>query len=359
MKLSSFTVEALTRRRPLDASVDDSSGTTHLKRRLTATDLIFYGVGCSVGAGIYSLVGIGARTAGPSIALSFAVAGIACCFTSLSYSEFAARVQTAGSAYTFVYVAFGELSGWLVGWNLTLGYAVSAAVVARSWAEYSTGFLAGYGVTHLEWLTKTPVRLFGDDYTCCPLSMVIITFCTLVLVTGVKESARFNTIMTLLNLSVLCFVLLAGLGVVDSNNLYPVFPHGVTGMAQGAGLVFFAYLGFGESSRISMKHMCVDYGIPRASTWAMAMTMFCGSGCATVAVLMRCAVSLYIMCFISHLVIYIRACEAILLSCLSRNSAHVHSSCFYFQTWFLACPKRYKILSGTCRLGLSVRLLFP
>lgn len=197
MKFSSYTVDALTRRRPLDAGgsgegEEDSSN--YLKRRLTATDLIFYGVGCSVGAGIYSLVGIGARTAGPSIALSFVLAGIACCFTSLAYSEFAARVQTAGSAYTFTYVAFGELSGWLVGWNLTLGYSVSASVVARSWAEYLIGFLSGCGVKNLEWLTKLPVPLLGEDYTCCPLSIVIIAFCTLVLVLGVKESARFNSI---------------------------------------------------------------------------------------------------------------------------------------------------------------------
>lgn len=203
MKLSSFTVEALTRRRPLDDDAPTTSSSEHradstrnLKRRLTAADLVFYGVGCSVGAGVYSLVGIGARTAGPSVALSFAVAGTACCFTSLAYSEFAARVRTAGSAYTFVYVSFGELCGWLVGWNLTLGYAVSAAVVARSWAEYLVGFLEGCGATNLEgWLTKLPVPLFGDArYTCCPLSMAIIAFCTLVLVTGVKESARFNTI---------------------------------------------------------------------------------------------------------------------------------------------------------------------
>ena len=92
-----------------------------LKRSLNVTDLIFYGVGCSVGAGIYSLVGVGARLAGPSIALSFLLCGIACCFTSLSYAEFAARIPLAGSAYVFTYVSFGELCGWLTGWNLTLG----------------------------------------------------------------------------------------------------------------------------------------------------------------------------------------------------------------------------------------------
>jgi APA family basic amino acid/polyamine antiporter len=263
MELESFSIHAISRRRPLPpvTSCDGPSNGLEkeselpkrapqkLKRTLNLLDLIFYGVGCSVGAGIYSLVGIGAKLAGPSIALSFLLCGTACCFTSLAYAEFAARVPLAGSAYTFTYVSFGELCGWLVGWNLTLGYAVSAAVVARSWAEYLVGFLQGLAFfDHVElapWLTRLPIGAF-EDYTCCPLSMLIIGFCTVVLVTGVKESTRFNTAMTILNLLVLGLVLLAGVGTgaVNADNLQPIFPNGMDGMARGAGLVFFAYLGF-------------------------------------------------------------------------------------------------------------------
>jgi len=116
-----------------NGSAHFSQSSSPLKRTLGVSDLVFYGIGCSVGAGIYSLVGLGATTAGPAIVLSFGLCGLACCFTALGYAEFAARVPMAGSAYTFVYVSFGELAGWLVGWNLTLGYAVSAAAVARSW----------------------------------------------------------------------------------------------------------------------------------------------------------------------------------------------------------------------------------
>jgi len=317
MELSSYSLDALTRRRPLVVassssqsrtttatksqqqqqrrrSDDDGDDTTNtasaaassrpkLQRTLSLSDVIFYGVGCSVGAGIYSLVGIGAGIAGPSIALSFLVCGVACCFTSLAYAEFAARVPLAGSAYTFVYVSFGELAGWLVGWNLTLGYAVSAAVVARSWAEYLVEFVYGFVEgedgggdnnggnedvatiaaavlrTPSYW-TKLPLHMLwggddGDDpYTCCPLSVLIIGICTVILITGVKESTKFNTAMTILNLSILGFVLVAGASSVllgnaagDSasvNLLRPFFPHGITGMARGAGLVFFSYLGF-------------------------------------------------------------------------------------------------------------------
>jgi APA family basic amino acid/polyamine antiporter len=231
---------------------------------LNLTDLIFYGVGCSVGAGIYSLVGIGAELAGPSIALSFLLCGISCCFTSLAYAEFAARVPLAGSAYTFIYVSFGEIWGWLTGWNLTLGYSVSAAVVARSWAEYLVRFVDGLipqmDASKLRWLTHTPVHIpeiisssSSSGYDCCPLAVVIIGVCTAVLITGAKESTRFNTAMTILNLSVLGFVLLTGLGsgTVHHDNLFPVFPHGIAGTARGAGLVFFSFLGFDMVSCLS------------------------------------------------------------------------------------------------------------
>ena len=277
MELASYSVEAFTRRRPLTqvssyntaschsfesgdsetatllrtnsgASSNNGHRRQQLQRNLGLIDVIFYGVGCSVGAGIYSLVGIGAELAGPAIALSFLLCGIACVFTSLAYAEFAARVPLAGSAYTFTYVSFGELCGWLVGWNLTLGYGVSASVVARSWAEYLVGFVEGLfassTVSLSPWLTKLPLNTFGPNYTCCPLSMLIIGICTVILVTGVKESTRFNTAMTILNLSILFFVLLSGSPSVSIDNLTPIFPNGVSGIAQGAGLVFFSYLGF-------------------------------------------------------------------------------------------------------------------
>ncbi len=256
---------------------------TSLKRTLGVTDLIFYGIGCSVGAGIYSLVGIGAKVAGPAISLSFALCGIACCFTSLGYAEFAARVPLAGSAYTFTYVSFGELAGWLVGWNLTLGYAVSAAAVSRSWAVYVAGFFHGFlrdqstnvngelGVDQtlsaisrisadkvLQWLTKAPIpNLFGgEDYECCPLAAIVILLCTSVLVTGAKESSRFNTVMTILNLMVLGFVVVTGWTTgnvrIHDNLLTPsFFPEGFDGVGRAAGLVFFSYLGFDMVSCLS------------------------------------------------------------------------------------------------------------
>jgi len=252
---------------------DEKSSTTiktkaTLKRSLDLKDLILYGIGCSVGAGIYSLVGIGAQIAGPAISLSFLFCGVACMFTSLCYADFAARIPLSGSAYTFTYVAFGELCGWIVGWNLTLGYAISAAAVAKSWAVYVASFLSSllekYNSLNnattstantsstLAWLTRTPLPFLADDYTCCPLSMVIIALCTLVLVTGVKESSQFNNIITIVNISVLGFVVFAGAGSVQLDNLQPFMPPDhIFGLTRAAGLVFFSFLGFDMVSCLS------------------------------------------------------------------------------------------------------------
>eukprot|EP00592_Proboscia_alata_P028015 CAMPEP_0194434956 /NCGR_PEP_ID=MMETSP0176-20130528/85950_1 /TAXON_ID=216777 /ORGANISM="Proboscia alata, Strain PI-D3" /LENGTH=117 /DNA_ID=CAMNT_0039253751 /DNA_START=46 /DNA_END=395 /DNA_ORIENTATION=+ len=116
-------IECMLRRKPLSHALGDNNESSNvgLKRSLNAIDLIFYGVGSSVGAGIYCLIGIGAELAGPGIALSFLSCGIACIFTSLAYAEFAARIPVTGSAYIYAYVSFGEFYGWIVGWFLTLG----------------------------------------------------------------------------------------------------------------------------------------------------------------------------------------------------------------------------------------------
>ncbi|OEU13752.1 amino acid transporter [Fragilariopsis cylindrus CCMP1102] len=280
--------DAITRRKPLsrrnstvndDGNEKDDDQHGSLKRTLGVTDLILYGIGCSVGAGIYSLVGIGARTAGPAISMSFAVCGIACCFTSLAYAEFAARVPMAGSAYTFTYVSFGELAGWLVGWNLTLGYAVSAAAVSRSWAVYTSNFFHGW-LQHLNGINaKLPTIFNGQQpYECCPLAAVVILLCTSILVTGAKESARFNTAMTILNLAVLGFVVVIGwtTGSVRHDNLFTpsFFPEGLDGVARAAGLVFFSYLGFDMVSCLSEEVIDPERNMPIGIVGSLVASTF-------------------------------------------------------------------------------------
>ncbi|CAI5703088.1 unnamed protein product [Peronospora effusa] len=230
-------LEAASRVKPLSRC---EQGSGSLKQCLTLLDLVAYGVGCSVGAGVYSLVGVGAQIAGPSISLSFLISGIACIFTSLTYSEFAARVPVTGSAYTFVYITFGELSAWLIGWNLTLGYGISAAGIARSWASYAHLFLQHLGLHIPMWLVRA--EIFG--ISCSILAAFLVICCTFILLAGVHESAKFNAFVTLLNISVLLFVVVYGSTEVDTTYWEPFMPAGFHGVMTGAGVVFFAYLGF-------------------------------------------------------------------------------------------------------------------
>ena len=251
------------RRKPLEPPAE-----SELHRSLTAVDLILYGVGCSVGAGIYALIGIGANLAGPAITLSFLACGTACIFTSLAYAEFASRIPVTGSAFVYAYCTFGEFIGWLIGWNLTLGYGFTASVTARSWAEYMAALLIGItekwsgDASGLEYLTKLPIPY--TDMTCSPLSIVVVALCTVILMGGAKDSSRFNNFMTVLNIGVLLVVVLAGVLTesVHLDNLIPFAPQGVRGIAQGAGLVFFAFIGFDMVACLSEEVVNPERNMP-------------------------------------------------------------------------------------------------
>mmetsp|Transcript_8873 Transcript_8873/g.12642 ORF Transcript_8873/g.12642 Transcript_8873/m.12642 type:complete len:619 (-) Transcript_8873:185-2041(-) len=269
------------RKKPLhseSAMEDDANTDPKLLRTLDLPDIILYGVGCSVGAGIYSLVGIGAELAGPAISVSFILCAIACMFTGLTYAEFAGRIPTSGSAYAFTYVAIGELPAWLVGWNMTLGYGISSAVVARSWAQYLFTFLkqsirSEKVLLIFGWLNSAKIPLFGEDYSCCPLSALLIAACTFIILTGAKESARFNSIMTLVNLSMLGIVVFSGIDSINVDNLVPFAPKGLAGIARGSGFVFFAYIGFDMVSCLSEEAKNPQKNMPRGIVGSLLASM--------------------------------------------------------------------------------------
>jgi basic amino acid/polyamine antiporter, APA family len=252
MPLDSLFWQQLTRRKPLET--DEATG---LCRTLGALDLLLYGVGSSVGAGIYVLVGLGARIAGPAIALSFALCGAACMLTSLAYADFAARIPLTGSAFTYAYVAFGEIWAWVIGWNLILGYGFTTSVVARAWADYVGDFMGQWRDYKLANFIHTlaEVRVFGDavDYSCSPLSMILIGMNTMILLRGVQDSSLFSNIMTILNVLVLAMVVVSGWFTesVHVDNLTPFMPHHFSSVIQGAGLVFFAFIGFDMVASLS------------------------------------------------------------------------------------------------------------
>jgi len=234
-------------------SIVEEHNTSSLKRTLGLLDVLVYGIGASVGAGIYSLVGVGATITGPSVTLSFFVCGIACMFTALSFAEFAAKTPIAGSVYSYAYASFGELPAWIIGWNLCLEYAITAAVVARSWAEYVSSFLSSITtgrshnvLTKHFWKSLVKLPIPFTSHTCSPLSIIIVILSTCILLCGVQESTRFNNIMTMFNIAVLAAAVLIPISTDSAHveNLTPYMPEGITGVTSGAAILFFSYIGF-------------------------------------------------------------------------------------------------------------------
>ena len=190
-----------------------------LAKVLTVYDVIAYGVSSTIGAGIFVSTGAGALSAGPAVMVSFLLASVSCLFSAFAYCEFASRVPVSGSAYTFTYVTLGELAAWFIGWNLTLEYCISAAAVARAWASNFLLFFSQVGLHLPEWLASVALIKDGEYLqSLSPLSAVICIVCTLVLLLGVKESSRVNMAVTVMNVSIILFIIIAGATYISVDN---------------------------------------------------------------------------------------------------------------------------------------------
>lgn len=213
----------------------------HLRRCLTAFDLTLLGVGAIIGAGIFVLTGIAAATkAGPAIVLSFIISGLACSFSAMSYAELASSIGGCGSAYGYAYVGLGEFLAWIIGWDLILEYALSVSAVAVGWSEYFDSMLQAIGFKLPLFLKVSPLE---GGIVNLP-AMLIIFIIALLLALGVKSSARFNATMVIVKLLVIAlFVVIATMNLHPAN-WHPFFPFGWSGVASGAALIFFAYIGF-------------------------------------------------------------------------------------------------------------------
>eukprot|EP01088_Endostelium_zonatum_P011625 TRINITY_DN25780_c0_g1_i1.p1 TRINITY_DN25780_c0_g1~~TRINITY_DN25780_c0_g1_i1.p1 ORF type:complete len:576 (-),score=63.90 TRINITY_DN25780_c0_g1_i1:55-1782(-) len=221
-----------------------------LPRVLSVFELIGYGVASTVGAGIFVTIGSAASDAGPAVMVSFLLAGFSSLLSALCYSEFASRIPISGSAYSFAYVAMGEFLGWFVGWNLTLEYAISASTVARGWAGYMLNFCSQALNFQPWWLQDIPV-FGGHFFSFSWLAAAIVLICTLILLRGVKESAQFNMVMTVINLIVILFVIIYASTKIEVNNWSNFFPNGVAGTWKAVGVVFFSYIGFDSVSTLA------------------------------------------------------------------------------------------------------------
>jgi APA family basic amino acid/polyamine antiporter len=226
----------------------ESGGGGELKKCLNKFSLVTFGLGSTIGVGVFVLTGQAIELfAGPAAVFSFVFAGIACIFSAFAYAEFAARIPVAGSAYTFAYTSIGELIAWIVGWNLTLEYAISAAAISRGWAGYLVQFFNLVGL-------DVPSKLYSWDLgwiSASPVAVLLIFVCTIVIVYGVQESATMNNIITSLNVITIVFFIVFGLFHLKLELLSPFAPFGVSGILKGASFLFFSLIGFDAVSSLA------------------------------------------------------------------------------------------------------------
>lgn len=212
-----------------------------LKKTLGSLDLVLLGIGCIIGTGIFVLTGVAAaKYAGPGIMLSFVLSGLACAFAALAYAELAAMVPVAGSAYTFAYASLGEIVAFVVGWALICEYTVGAAAVAAGWSGYAVGLLKTGGIV----LPKAWTAVPADGGILNVPAILIVSFLTYLLVLGTKESATLNRILVFIKLGCVALFLFLATPHVNAANWSPFLPFGLGGVATGAAIVFFAYIGF-------------------------------------------------------------------------------------------------------------------
>ncbi|HEX6589474.1 MAG TPA: amino acid permease [Longimicrobiales bacterium] len=248
----------------LQAEAD--AGTLH--RALGPVHLTALGIGAVIGAGIFVLTGqVAAEYAGPAVVLSFVLAGFACAFAGLCYAEFASMIPVAGSAYTYAYATLGELFAWIIGWDLILEYAVSASTVAVGWSGYFASLLGGWGIRippHLLAPPGTEVTLADGSVVAGMINLpaaAIVLLLTALLIVGIRESARANAVIVAIKLFVIMLFIVIGARFVAPENLTPLVPantgefgtYGWSGILRGAGVIFFAYIGFDAVSTAAQE----------------------------------------------------------------------------------------------------------
>ncbi|MGP7815818.1 amino acid permease [Niallia sp. 01092] len=214
-----------------------------LARSINVMDLIFLGVGCVIGTGIFVVTGVvAANNAGPAIMISFVIAGIACALAAFCYAEFSSSVPLSGSVYTYTYATLGELLAFLIGWDLMLEYVLAVSAVATGWSAYFQSLLAGFNI-HIPSIIGSAPGMGKGGVIDLPAILIILFIAGLVS-KGIKESIKFNNIMVFVKLAVILLFIIVGVWYVEPDNWSPFMPFGFEGIITGAATVFFAYIGF-------------------------------------------------------------------------------------------------------------------
>lgn len=245
-----------------------NSGDHRLKRTLGAAQLVALGIGAIIGAGLFSMTGMAAaQNAGPAVVISMVIAAIGCGLAGLCYSEFACMLPVAGSAYTYAYATLGEWIAWIIGWDLVIEYAIGAATVSISWSAYVVSLLNTFHI-HLpaRWIAgpfegaALPDGMAPPGYANLP-AVLIVFLISMLLMVGIRESARVNAAIVVIKLAVVLVFIGAGWSYVNPANYHPFLPpntgtfgsFGISGLMMGAGTIFFAYIGFDAVSTAAQE----------------------------------------------------------------------------------------------------------
>lgn len=248
--------------KPLSRLLAESEGGAHsLKRTLGSVQLVALGIGAIIGAGIFTLTGVAASMhAGPAVVYSFILAAIGCAFAGLCYSEFSTMIPIAGSAYTYAYATMGELLAWIIGWALVLEYAVGAATVAVGWSATFVAILKDFGIVIPNATISSPFDAVPGSIN-LPALLIIVVISTILMI-GIQESARFNSFIVAVKVTVVVLFIAVGYFYINYANYTPFVPEntsgkfgdfGWTGVLAASGQIFFAYIGFDAVSTAAQE----------------------------------------------------------------------------------------------------------
>lgn len=273
-------------KKSLDQLIKESKSEGGLRRTLTANNLVSLGIGAIIGAGIFTLTGTAAALhTGPAVVLSFVLAAVACAFAGLCYSEFASMIPISGSAYTYAYATMGEFIAWIIGWDLIIEYLFASSTVAVSWSGYMVSFLKDFGIAIPASIAQAPYNYDSSSGVFTPTgalinfpAIFIIAIITSLLVIGIRESAKFNNVIVVIKLAVILLFIGFGISYINTDNLTPFIPQaegpgrfGFEGIVRGAGIIFFAYIGFDAVSTAAQEAINPQKDMPRGILGSLAV----------------------------------------------------------------------------------------
>lgn len=302
---------SLLRKKSIDKILADAEAGLHdghgvLNKVLGVKDLTLMGIAAVIGAGIFSSIGKACFDGGPGVIFLYMFTAVACGFAALCYAEFASTVPVSGSAYTYSYVAFGEIFAWIIGWDLLMEYAIGNIAVAISWSDYFTGLLDNAGLHIPGWLTMdyttahagfnqaissiaagqglptidpailykhdawiNAPRLFGFHLIMDLPALFIVALITYIVFIGIKESKSASNIMVIIKLAVIFLVIVLGAYYVQPQNWSPFTPNGISGILKGVSAVFFAYIGFDAISTTAEECKNPQRDLPRGMIYSL------------------------------------------------------------------------------------------